>query len=66
MGSLKLLNLEIGEDGIESVKVSVSEILEVGMIENESGAAVSLPEWLELDHTIALGTVVIERRSAQD
>jgi len=66
VGSLRLLNLEIGEDGIESVKVSVSEILEVGMIENESGAAVSLPEWLELDHTIALGTVVIERRSAQD
>jgi hypothetical protein len=66
VGSLKWLNLEIGEDGIESVKVSVSDIVSEAMVQNASGGAVSLPEWLELKHTIALGSVLIERMNSQD
>jgi len=66
IGSLKVLNFEIGEDGIKSVKVSVSEVREEAIVKNESGAEVPLPGWLKLYHTIALETVVIERRSAQD
>jgi hypothetical protein len=66
VGSLKFLNLEIGEDGIESVKVSVSKIAEEARVKTGSGAAVSVPQWLELNHTIALGTVVIDRWDSQD
>jgi hypothetical protein len=66
VGSLKWLNLEIGEDGIESVTVSVSVLAAEALIKTESGGKVAPPEWLELKHTIALGTVLIERMNSQD